>query len=71
MIDFRESRVVGHSAIEPLNKVTERCAKLGKLVTLRHLSPNCKRLMGRAGALVEVNYCEDPKYRVASGALEG
>jgi sulfate permease, SulP family len=39
VIDFAESRVVDMSAIEALNKITERYHKLGKQVHLKHLSP--------------------------------
>lgn len=42
IIDFQESRVVDHSAIESLNRLTERYAKLGKTVHLRHLSADCQ-----------------------------
>lgn len=66
VIDFRESRVVDHSAIEALNKVTERYAKAGKKVHLRHLSEDCRTLMNNASAIIEVNYYEDPTYKVAS-----
>jgi len=34
IIDFKESRVVDHSAIEALNKLTERYARVGKTVRL-------------------------------------
>lgn len=66
IIDFRESRVVDMSAIEALNKVTERYAKVGKKVHLKHLSKDCLRLLGNADALIEVNVLEDPTYKVVS-----
>ncbi|ELR70466.1 Sulfate permease [Fulvivirga imtechensis AK7] len=66
VIDFQESRVVDHSAIEALNKVTERYAKVGKKVHLRHLSEDCRKLMNNASAIIEVNYYEDPTYKVAT-----
>ena len=69
VIDFKESRVVDHSAIEALNKVTERYAKAGKKVHLRHLSEDCRKLMNNASAIIEVNYYEDPTYKVATDVI--
>ncbi|MEE4284383.1 MAG: SulP family inorganic anion transporter [Pseudomonadales bacterium] len=65
VIDFAESRVADMSAIEALNKITERYAKVGKKVHLRHLSADCRALLVNAEALIEVNYYEDPSYKVA------
>lgn len=64
IIDFRESRVVDMSAIEALNKITERYMKVGKTVHLRHLSPDCQKLLTNADKLIEVNVLEDPSYKV-------
>ena len=64
VIDFMESRVADMSAIEALNKVTERYAKVGKKVTLRHLSPDSRQRLAKAGQLIEVNVDEDPNYKV-------
>ena len=64
VIDFKESRVVDHSAIEALSKITERYAKVGKKVHLRHLSEDCCELLKNADAIIEVNYYEDPHYKL-------
>ena len=64
IIDFAESRVVDMSAIEALNKITERYQKVGKKVHLRHLSPDCRRLLAKADEIIEVNIIEDPTYKV-------
>ena len=64
IIDFRESRVVDMSAIEALNKITERYLKVGKKVHLRHLSRDCRRLLDNADAIIDVNVLEDPTYKV-------
>lgn len=64
VIDFKESRVVDMSAIEALNKITERYLKVGKKVHLKHLSRDCKRLLKNADAIIEVNVLEDPTYKV-------
>ncbi|MFN4764528.1 SulP family inorganic anion transporter [Gillisia sp. Q332] len=65
VIDFKESRVVDMSAIEALNKITERYLKVGKKVHLRHLSPDCQRLLQNADKIIDVNVMEDPHYKVA------
>ena len=64
IVDFKESRIVDHSAIEALNQLTERYHKNGKRVCLKHLSPDCIKLLGKAGSMVEVNLFEDPLYTV-------
>ena len=64
IIDFAESRVVDMSAIEALNKITERYLKAGKSVHLKHLSPDCKRLLANAEQIIDVNVLEDPTYKV-------
>lgn len=71
VVDFRESRIMDHSAIEAVNKITERYAKLGKTVHLRHLSDDCRRLLDKADAIIEVNHFEDPTYKVATDKLNG
>ncbi len=65
IIDFKESRVADMSAIDALNKLTERYQKLGKTVTLRHLSNDCKNLLNNAASIIDVNVDEDPLYQVA------
>jgi len=69
IIDFKKSKVLDHSAIESLNKLTERYAKVGKKVHLRHLSEDCRNLLDNASAIIEVNYWEDPKYKMVSNKL--
>lgn len=65
IIDFKESRIVDMSAIEALNKITERYLKFGKKVHLRHLSPDCQKLLQNADKIIDVNVLEDPSYKVA------
>lgn len=64
IIDFYESRIVDMSAIEALNKITERYRKAGKKVHLKHLSPDCRTLLADADELIDVNVLEDPTYKV-------
>lgn len=65
VIDFEESRIVDMSAIEAVNKITERYQKVGKKVHLKHLSKDCRRLLKNADDIIEVNVLEDPTYKVA------
>ncbi|MBI9068959.1 MAG: SulP family inorganic anion transporter [Salinivirgaceae bacterium] len=69
IIDFKKSKVVDHSAIEALNKITERYNKVDKKVHLRHLSEDCRSLLDNASAIIEVNIWEDPKYKIVSNKL--
>lgn len=64
IIDFQESRVVDMSAIEALNKLTERYLKNGKVIHLKHLSPDCTALLKNAEQIIEVNILEDPNYKL-------
>ncbi len=69
IIDFLHSRVTDHSAIHAIQFITKRYRTLGKTLHLRHLSPECKLLLGKAGDMVETNVIEDPDYHVASDKL--
>ena len=64
IIDFKESRVVDMSAIEALNKITERYHKVGKKVHLKHLSKDCVKLLQNAEEIIDVNMMEDPRYKL-------
>ncbi|MFT5153356.1 MAG: SulP family sulfate permease [Planctomycetota bacterium] len=69
VVEFLHARVSDHSAIEAIDTLAERYMNLGKVLHLRHLSPECRKLMRKAGNLVEVNMIEDPHYHVATDAL--
>ncbi len=64
IIDFAESKIADMSAIDAVNKITERYAKVGKTVHLRHLSDDCRQLLQNAQGIIEVNIIEDPTYKV-------
>jgi len=64
VIDFAESRIADMSAIEAVNKITERYAQHNKTVKLTHLSPDSRALLARADKVIEVNILEDPTYQV-------
>ena len=69
IIDFAESRVVDMSAIEALNKLTERYLKVGKKIHQKHLSNDCKKLLKNAEDIIDVNVMEDPTYKVVTDTL--
>ena len=69
VIEFQNSRVADHSAIEAIDTLAERYIKAGKTLHLRHLSDECRHLLKKAGDLVEVNVLEDPRYHVADDQI--
>lgn len=69
VIDFEENRVVDMSAIEALNKITERYHKAGKRIRLKHLSPDCRKLLKNAEKIIVVNVLEDPTYKLVVNKL--
>jgi SulP family sulfate permease len=64
VIDFKESKITDMSAIDAVNKITERYAKVNKTVHLRHLSADCRTLLKNADTIIDVNILEDPSYKV-------
>ena len=69
ILEFQNSRVTDHSAIEAIDSLAEQYIKAGKKLHLRHLSEECQQLLDKAGDLVEVNRLEDPSYHVADDKL--
>jgi SulP family sulfate permease len=69
ILEFQNSRVADHSAIEAIDNLAEKYIKAGKTLHLRHLSIECAQLLENAGDLVEVNVMEDPRYHVADDKL--
>ena len=69
IIEFQNSRVADHSAIEAIDTLAERYIRAGKTLHLRHLSEECRQLLKKAGSLVEVNVMEDPRYHVADDQM--
>ena len=66
-IDFLESRISDHSALEALLNLIEKYEKAGKEVKLKHLSEDCKNLMVKASPkfmdAIE-DSIDDPRYHV-------
>ena len=69
IIDFARSRVADHSGLEAIDTLADRYLSAGKTLHLVHLSDECRRLLTKAGGLVEVNVIEDPQYFVADDVL--
>ncbi|NGY38019.1 SulP family inorganic anion transporter [Flavobacterium sp. XN-5] len=64
IVDFKESKITDMSAIDAVNKLTERYAKVGKKIHLRHLSTDCRQLLHDADKVIDINIIEDPTYKV-------
>ncbi|PID42328.1 MAG: sodium-independent anion transporter [Proteobacteria bacterium] len=69
VIDFLHSRVCDHSGIEAIDALADRYIAEGKMLHLRHLSPECRKVLKKARGMVEANEMEDPKYFVAVDSL--
>ena len=69
IVEFQHARVSDHPAIEAIDNLAERYLALGEKLHLRHLSPDCRQLLHKAGNMVEVNMTEDPQYHVADDEL--
>ncbi len=69
IIEFRDARVMDHSAIEAIDALAGRYQQLGKHLHLRHLSADCRELLHRARDMIEVNVMEDPHYHLADDRL--
>lgn len=69
IIDFAESRVVDMSAIDALNRITERYKNANKTIHLKHLSQDCQKLLKDADKIIDVNVLEDPTYKVLSDSI--
>lgn len=55
IIDFKESRIVDMSAIEAVNKLTERYHKVDKKVYITNLSSSSHKLLIKADKMINVN----------------
>jgi SulP family sulfate permease len=69
ILEFKNARVMDHSAIEAIDKLAQRYQQAGKRLRLRHLSPDCYELLQKARSMVEINLFEDPRYHVADDQL--
>lgn len=72
-IDFMESRVSDHSALEALFNLVEKYEAADKTVHIKHLSEDCQRLMVKASpklANVIEESIDDPRYYVMAKAMK-
>ncbi len=68
-IDFVESRVSDHSALEAIFVLVEKYQAAGKKITLKHLSADCKILLYKASPIfhqVIEEDIDDPRYHLAA-----
>ncbi|MBT6607687.1 MAG: SulP family inorganic anion transporter [Rhodospirillaceae bacterium] len=76
IVDFMNSRVVDQSALQAIDALSSKYETHGKTLQLRQLSPDCHRLLSRAGQLIQdsdddPNYGLAVDYRVKTGRLGG
>lgn len=73
VIDFMESRVSDHSALEALFNLVEKYEAQNKEVKIQHLSQECQDLMIKASpklaGVIEENV-DDPRYHVMAKVME-
>ena len=65
VVDFAESRVADQSALSAIESLSAAYLAEGKTIRLRHLSPDCHRLLSRTGLLFDESD-DDPDYQVAT-----
>lgn len=69
IIDFADSRIMDHSAVEAIDNLTEKYADEKKKLHIRHISEDCRRLIKNADKIADINVLEDPTYKVADDEL--
>ncbi|WP_271765211.1 SulP family inorganic anion transporter [Aquimarina algiphila] len=72
-IDFIESRVSDHSALEAIFNLVGKYEEAGKRVKIKHLSEECQALMIKASprlASVIEHDIDDPRYHVMAKAMK-
>jgi len=72
-IDFVESRISDHSALEAIFNLVEKYEKEGKQIRLKHLSEDCKVLLYKSSPKfreVVVEDIDDPRYHLAANPEE-
>jgi SulP family sulfate permease len=72
-IDFIESRVADHSAVEAIYNLVEKYEAAGKTIHLKHLSEECKELLYKSNPKfreVIIEAIDDPRYHLAANPEE-
>jgi SulP family sulfate permease len=66
-IDFMDCRVSDHSGVQAISDLADKYTKNNKILTLKHLSPECKMLLIKANTkfedMIETSI-DDPRYYV-------
>ncbi|MGA9270482.1 MAG: SulP family inorganic anion transporter, partial [Lutimonas sp.] len=68
-IDFVESRISDHSALEAITNLVKKYQAEGKTVKLKHLSEECKALLYKSDTLFQdiiIDDIDDPRYHLAA-----
>jgi SulP family sulfate permease len=68
-IDFVESRVSDHSAIEAISNIVTKYEEVGKSIKLKHLSEECKILLIKGDEKFQkliIQDIDDPRYHLAA-----
>lgn len=63
-IDFSQSRVADHSAIEAINSLAARYRKYGKTLHLTGLNEECEKLIHRADKFIDISVVENENYHL-------
>jgi len=61
IIDFGNARVCDLSALEAISSLGERYRKIGKTLHVRHLSPDCRKMLENAGTLIDIQVLPDDR----------
>ena len=64
ILDFKDARVMDISGVEAIDNITKKYADMGKKLTIRHLSEDCKKILKDAGPFCTYEE-DDPNYKVA------
>ena len=64
ILDFKDARVIDISGVEAIDSITKKYKDSGKVLSIRHLSEDCRKILKSAGPFCEYNE-DDPKYKVA------
>lgn len=64
IIDFKNARVMDSSGVEAIDNISEKYKTLNKILTIRHLSNDCKKILQTAGPFCSYEE-DDPTYKVA------
>jgi sulfate permease, SulP family len=69
VVDFAYAHLYDHSSIEAISLLVANYQKVGKSLQLRHLSPDCQKLLKIAGSIVNVELSDEPHRHFATDRL--